>query len=110
MPKHTADQLQWSSAAQQYAVLHDGVPVTPAIKPDGPRWFDWLESIASFAFQSRSGGSCTVRKEAVQRSGSYWYAYRRQGSRIRLAKTTPACHDCRISSTPHHYPLAASNS
>jgi LuxR family transcriptional regulator, maltose regulon positive regulatory protein len=45
-------------------------------EPGSPAWFDWLEQVKSFAFSSRSGTDYTVRKEKMQRGGSYWYGYR----------------------------------
>src|SRR6266700_3776704 len=78
MPRHVSYQLQWSAPTQQYAIFHDGKLVTPRIEPASQPWFAWLETISSFSFQSRSGGGCTVRKETVQRGGTYWYAYRRK--------------------------------
>ena len=82
MPRRVSYQLQWSAPTQEYIILHDSIPVAPRIEPDSQPWFAWLETISSFSFQSRSGGSCTVRKESVQRGGAYWYAYRRQGTRM----------------------------
>lgn len=91
MPRRIPHRLQWSTSRQVYAVFHDGKPVMPAIEPSSPHWFAWLETIPSFSFQSRSGESCTVRKETVQRGGAYWYAYRRRDGRMMkryLARST----------------------
>jgi LuxR family transcriptional regulator, maltose regulon positive regulatory protein len=82
MPKHVSYQLQWSSSTQEYVIFHDGRAIDLPLEPVSSDWFAWLETISSFAFQSRSGESCTVRKESVQRGGTYWYAYRRQGRRM----------------------------
>lgn len=82
MPKRIPYQLQWSSPTQEYAVFQDGRLLTPRIELSSQHWVDWLETIPSFSFQSRYGGSCTVRKEAVQRGGTYWYAYRRREGRM----------------------------
>ncbi|GCE31712.1 helix-turn-helix transcriptional regulator [Dictyobacter alpinus] len=82
MPRQIPDQLQWSETTQKYSVLYAGQPVVPRIEPGGQRWLAWLEAISSFSFQSRSEGSCTLRKESVQRGGVYWYAYRRREGRM----------------------------
>jgi LuxR family maltose regulon positive regulatory protein len=82
MPKRIPYQLQWSSSTQEYTIFHNGKPATPRIEPDSQQWLDWLETISSFSFQSRSGEGCTVRKETVQRGGTYWYAYRRKEQRM----------------------------
>jgi LuxR family transcriptional regulator, maltose regulon positive regulatory protein len=82
MPRHVSYQIQWFAPTQQYTILHDGAPVIPSIEPASPRWFAWLDTISSFSFQSRTSGSCTVRKETVQRGGTYWYAYQRKERRM----------------------------
>lgn len=82
MPRHIPYRLQWSSSTQEYTIFHNGKPVTPRIEPASQHWFAWLETISSFSFQSRSGEDCTVRKETVQRGGTYWYAYRRKQQRM----------------------------
>ena len=47
------------------------------IKLDSKGWFDWLTrtDTRSFAFTGHNG-HFTARKEAKQRGGDYWYAYR----------------------------------
>lgn len=82
MPKHLPYQLQWSLQTQEYELLHDGKLVAPSFKPSSPRWFAWLETLAVFSFQSRSGARWTVRKERMQRGGFYWYAYQRRGRQM----------------------------
>jgi LuxR family maltose regulon positive regulatory protein len=82
MPRRIPYRLQWSAPEQEYTIFHDERPLTPRIELVGQNWISWLETISSFSFQSRSGGSCTVRKESVQRGGTYWYAYRRQQRRM----------------------------
>ncbi|GHO71986.1 helix-turn-helix transcriptional regulator [Ktedonobacter sp. SOSP1-52] len=82
MPRRISYRLQWFAPNQEYTVFHDGRLLIPHVKPVGSHWFDWLETISSFSFQSRYGGSCTVRKETVQRGGTYWYAYRRKERRM----------------------------
>ncbi|QBD75121.1 hypothetical protein EPA93_03560 [Ktedonosporobacter rubrisoli] len=78
MPRYIPYRLQWSTLDHKYIVFYEDQPLVPAIEPGGPHWAGWLEEISSFAFQSRAGADCTVRKETAQRGGSYWYAYRRQ--------------------------------
>lgn len=89
MPRHVPYQLQWSESIQAYTIFLNGK--STGIDPSDEHWQPWLETISSFSFQSRSGASCTVRKEAVQRGGSYWYAYRRNNGHMLkryLARTT----------------------
>lgn len=91
MPRRIPYQLQWSPLKQEYIVFCDGKQTEPVITPTNQHWLDWLKTISSFSFQSRSGASCTVRKEAVQRGGTYWYAYRRRERQMvkrYLARTT----------------------
>jgi LuxR family maltose regulon positive regulatory protein len=80
MPRRIPYQLEWSESIQGYTIFLDGKQIN--LEPSGERWLAWLETISSFSFQSRSGASCTVRKEAVQRGGTYWYAYRRNNGRM----------------------------
>ena len=71
-------------------VSGDGLP-SNGIRLDRPAWFSWLDAptTTSFAYplhDPRCGyiiGFMTVRKEARQRGGRYWSAYRRQGPRLR---------------------------
>ncbi|GHO96339.1 hypothetical protein KSF_063870 [Reticulibacter mediterranei] len=94
MPRRIPYQLQWSDSIQMYTVFLDGKQMD--LEPFGERWLAWLETVSSFSFQSRSGANCTVRKEAVQRGGTYWYAYRRSNGRMlkryltRTTELTPA--------------------
>jgi LuxR family maltose regulon positive regulatory protein len=82
MPRRAPYLLRWCPETGTY-VLRCGAEGEPLeITPDGPAWLDWLDGVASFSFQSRSGDVCTVRKETVQRGGAYWYAYRRAGGRM----------------------------
>jgi LuxR family maltose regulon positive regulatory protein len=63
---------------QAYELTGAGAPIVEPqdIRPGNRAWFDWLECVTSFAFASRSGVDYTVRKEKMQRGGSYWYGYR----------------------------------
>jgi ATP/maltotriose-dependent transcriptional regulator MalT len=76
MPRYTPSQLRWSEQAQSYVLSIGDQTSTQALTSD------WLEQIASFSFHSRWGMHYTVRKQRVQRGGSYWYAYRRLHGRI----------------------------
>lgn len=71
MPRYAHAQLRWSERAQTY-ILSIGDQVSEHSFSN-----DWLEQNASFGFQSQRGTRYTVRKQRVQRGGSYWYAYRR---------------------------------
>ena len=61
--------------------LHDGRDVSVL---RGATWLGWLNEHRSFAFLGRSGRLSLVKE---QRKGqySYWYAFRRQGKRVRRA-------------------------
>src|SRR5581483_531597 len=76
MPRYTSSQLRWSEQVQNYVLSTDDQASTQAFTSD------WLEQVASFSFYSRWGMHYTVRKQRVQRGGSYWYAYRRMDGRI----------------------------
>lgn len=76
MPRYAHYQLKWSSQTQTYE-LHIG-----DLASEHTLTADWLEKIASFSFQSRSGEHYTVRKQRVQRGSTYWYGYRHVHGRI----------------------------
>src|SRR5689334_11924345 len=76
MPRHTPYALRWSPQTQSYEIFSQTGSVLWTSVPDGSTWLTWLESISSFAFYSRSGAHCTVRKETIQQRGAYWYSYR----------------------------------
>lgn len=76
MPRRAHYMLRWSSQSQHYEITAGGHPLAPNLIPGSSAWFEWLENISSFAFHSQTQASCTVRKEAIQQSGTYWYAYR----------------------------------
>ncbi|HET8846768.1 MAG TPA: hypothetical protein VFN35_35225, partial [Ktedonobacteraceae bacterium] len=76
MPRRAPYLLQWSGARQIYEFSDKGFSVPDAVIPDGDGWKEWLSSISSFAFSSRSGVHYTVRKESIQQHGAYWYGYR----------------------------------
>ncbi|HET8842081.1 MAG TPA: hypothetical protein VFN35_11475, partial [Ktedonobacteraceae bacterium] len=76
MPRHTPYALRWSPQTQSYEIFSQTGSVLWTSVPDGSTWLTWLESISSFAFYSRSGAHCTVRKETIQQHGAYWYSYR----------------------------------
>src|SRR5918998_6122648 len=44
-------------------------------------WYNWLETITTFAFVS-DRGRFTARKEQRGRTGWYWKAYRRRAGRL----------------------------
>jgi LuxR family transcriptional regulator, maltose regulon positive regulatory protein len=78
MPRRTMYLLRWLEEKQAYELTGAGAPITTPqdLKPGNQAWFDWLEKVTSFAFASRAGTHSTVRKEKMQRGGSYWYGYR----------------------------------
>ncbi|QBD75954.1 hypothetical protein EPA93_08010 [Ktedonosporobacter rubrisoli] len=76
MPRRAPYLLRWSSQAQGYELFGADRTVRCALVIDSAAWFTWLDAIPSFAFVSRSGGRCTVRKELIHPDQAYWYAYR----------------------------------
>ncbi|QBD76829.1 hypothetical protein EPA93_12770 [Ktedonosporobacter rubrisoli] len=76
MPRYAQSQLRWSEQAQSYVLASADQASSQEFN------VGWLEQIASFSFHSRDGMYYTVRKQKVQRGGSYWYAYRRLHGRI----------------------------
>lgn len=82
MPRHTSYALRWMPENQSYAMHFEGKPAPDVPMPAVDGWFDWLDTIPSFSFQSRAGERCTLRKETMQRGGAYWYSYRRAGGRV----------------------------
>ncbi len=80
MPKRATNRLTWQPLTQSYVLEANGAPLGLIVGTLS--WFDGLDDAASFAFHSRSGDIATVRKEAVQRGGAYWYAYRRVQGRM----------------------------
>lgn len=86
MPRRATYQLRWLEEEQAYKLTGAGAPrVDPQdFQPGNHAWFAWLEQVASFAFAGRLGAGYIVRKEKVQRGGSYWYGYRSlQGKTIK---------------------------
>jgi LuxR family maltose regulon positive regulatory protein len=47
-----------------------------------PAWFTWLDSAATFYYESRLG-TFTAHREHRQRGGLYWVAYRRRTGHLR---------------------------
>jgi LuxR family maltose regulon positive regulatory protein len=82
MPRRASYLLCWCPESGTYDLRNGPGGESLGIDLNGPAWFDWLGGTASFSFQSRSGDTCTIRKEIVQRGGAYWYAYRRAGGRM----------------------------
>jgi LuxR family transcriptional regulator, maltose regulon positive regulatory protein len=86
MPKRTTYLLRWLEEEQAYELTGVGAPIVELqdLRPGNHAWCAWLEQVTSFAFASRFGADYTVRKEKMQRGGSYWYGYRSfQGKTIK---------------------------
>ena len=83
MPKAAHYHLHWVDEQGIYAVRSaDNNEHTLPDLVGSPEWFSWLSSIPSFTFTGKRG-SITVRQEARGGAGTYWYAYRRQGDKMR---------------------------
>jgi len=79
LPRRAPYLVHWLVDRQAYRV--DGDATRVALTPGRDAWFDWLDGIVSFAFHSRSGAHCTIRKETLRRGGAYWYGYRSRRGR-----------------------------
>ena len=83
--------MSQSTPLVEAGYLYDPAQPGARIPLDSPAWFAWLEQPTarrfSYAlFDPTRGyivGFVTVRKEARQRGGSYWAAYRRWQGRLR---------------------------
>ncbi len=76
MPRRVSHAVRWLSQRQCYVLQCGADPAGQVVLPGDAAWLDWLDQIASFSFQGRSGNYCTVRRETLRRGGAYWYAYR----------------------------------
>lgn len=86
MPKQAPFVVRWVPEVRTYEVRATGNtqdaagPIPRGLTLEDDAWRSWLDGVASFAFHSRTGDRCTVRRETVRR-GAYWYAYRSLGGR-----------------------------
>ncbi len=71
---HPTYSVTWSLSLRTYEVRTQPDGSFVNILAESPSWFDWLDTVSSFAFQGQSG-SFTARKETRQRGDVYWYAY-----------------------------------
>jgi LuxR family maltose regulon positive regulatory protein len=74
--------LRWNNSTTSYEIALDPNQEPMAITPDSRAWHDRLNEMTAFSFHSRSGVHYSLRKETVQRGGSYWYGYRRVQGRV----------------------------
>jgi LuxR family maltose regulon positive regulatory protein len=82
MPKVAPAALIWIPEQQLYLVYEQGSAYCHPLPEDKEQWHAWLAACSSFSFQGQFG-QLTLRKEPRQRGEAhYWYAYRRQGSRL----------------------------
>ena len=78
MPKAAPYRLTWDSEQEAYTLRDNSSKRKLPVTPDGQEWFALLANIPSFTFSGQHG-KLTVRQEARQGGGAYWYAYRRSG-------------------------------
>src|SRR5690349_21371960 len=76
MPRRATYLLRWLPEEQRYTIAAGSLALSSDIISSSRGWLEWLNTIPSFAFQSRWGEHCTIRKERLQRGDVYWYAYR----------------------------------
>ncbi|QBD75635.1 hypothetical protein EPA93_06295 [Ktedonosporobacter rubrisoli] len=74
--------LIWLPEQQAYALSLRGQTSMQLFSGEDERWFAWLATCSSFAFQGQSG-HLTLRKETRKRGKGYWYAYRTRRQRTR---------------------------
>ncbi|GHO50527.1 LuxR C-terminal-related transcriptional regulator [Ktedonospora formicarum] len=82
MPKAAPYLLTWIPEQQVYALSSQGQTGAHLFQREDERWFAWLATCSSFAFQGQYG-HLTLRKENRKRGAGYWYAYRTQNQRTR---------------------------
>jgi len=76
MPRQANYYLCWQPKMQAYRFQEKATAALGALLPETEAWYIWLDEGHSFAFSSRTGAYCTVRRERVKRHAAYWYAYR----------------------------------
>jgi LuxR family transcriptional regulator, maltose regulon positive regulatory protein len=82
MPKAAAYRLIWSRERGVYELSESQSEQALSFSPGSDVWFAWLATIPSFTFRGQHG-QLTVRQERMQRGGTYWYAYHRDGDKMR---------------------------
>ncbi|CAN5829927.1 LuxR C-terminal-related transcriptional regulator [soil metagenome] len=80
MPKAAQHELIWSPAQQIYRLQSLGASERSVQFDD--IWFTWLTTQRSFAFRGQQGQINLLRERRKGSDRGYWYAYRRQGTRI----------------------------
>lgn len=82
MPKYVDYKLLWNAKTRRYEFRKkDMVESTVTIISNEHDLQTSIKGICSFAFEGQHG-TCTVRTEARQRGGKYWYAYRRRNNKM----------------------------
>src|SRR5579859_5744414 len=76
MARESLYLLRFLPREQSYIITGGSGSMMPEITTSHQAWETWLNTIGSFAFEGRSGGHCTIRRERLQRGDAYWYAYR----------------------------------
>ena len=79
MPREADYKIVWSVTRKEYDIVHTpfGFPLT-----NDATLQHWLWMVTTVSFCSATGHTCTLRKEAKQRGGGYWYAYKRTGQTV----------------------------
>ncbi|GHO85361.1 helix-turn-helix transcriptional regulator [Dictyobacter formicarum] len=83
MVRDTLHLLRWITQTQRYTLTLGTQTLPSEITSGDEVWTQWLATVSSFAFESRSGIHCTIRKERLQRGDAYWYAYRSVSGRTK---------------------------
>jgi LuxR family maltose regulon positive regulatory protein len=76
--------------AHATAAVRDGVLTVGGRAPEqivalGSAWMEWLEHPSTTAFRFEGPGPRFTARRELQRGHWYWYAYRRQGGKLRKA-------------------------
>src|SRR5262249_52260491 len=72
----------WSEQQGGYHLFTQDRPDHALLEIDEATWFSWLATHTSFSFRGKQG-HLNLLKEARPRGEGYWYAYQRQGKRMR---------------------------
>ena len=81
MPKVADYRLIWTVEDQMYRLQDTRDHIQLQVVLESAKWFDWLDTVSSFAFQGKNG-HYTAHKERRSRGDAYWYAYVGTGKKL----------------------------
>jgi LuxR family transcriptional regulator, maltose regulon positive regulatory protein len=85
MGKSTVWHVTWNADLARYQISEQAgqESVVSHIEGNAAAWWEWLEQVSSFAFQSKDGGHVTALKERRGGGKSYWIAYRKVDGKLK---------------------------